>query len=553
MKENIRKFLCIIIVLINIVILLPDNTYAIDPDLANPDFSQNEHEGGGGLGADATEEEVSYWVRFLEELRANYYARVATIDEYTKKTEIECIYANGVVVGISRSEDGDSVYIKDYPASKLVTIDGEVVPSYSLFVNEHAIQSIRDSYTINNKTKSSNTCPPKIHYWIVAQGDGDDGKTYKGVYSFDWCYDKPYYCTDLSPTITSYLKDYGASTGGWYSPKKDDIKVIEVTGSSELKGAEFKKPEAKIPLIGERIYFVDALVDEAYSVNFKSYTNSEQAVTSSKYAQFLRKGSNAYAYLQVGNTVTSVDFADGVKDALTTAINNKKESNDDEIDVYICLKESYQSQDASRGDGLYKFSSVKHKVMKASNDENLTCGNNEDKYIMTSEICKVNVVLGGESFCDKYANTAKILSTIITLVQILVPALLIVLTGLDIGKIVLSGNLEEELPKKKTTIIIRGIVAISIFFMPTIMTLFLSLARDAGVNILNVDCLFNGGQNHSVDNCGQCQVDYRACQDTCGDDEACKNTCETEYNTCDKNHCTSSCTVVTDSEENEEE
>ena len=56
----------------------------------------------------------------------------------------------------------------------------------------------------------------------------------------------------------------------------------------------------------------------------------------------------------------------------------------------------------------------------------------------------------------------------------------------------LAGNIEEELPKRKKSIVIRLIVMIAFFFLPLIVQLIVSLAE--GVNILDVSCLFNNGE-----------------------------------------------------------
>jgi hypothetical protein len=79
--------------------------------------------------------------------------------------------------------------------------------------------------------------------------------------------------------------------------------------------------------------------------------------------------------------------------------------------------------------------------------------------------------------------------------QVLVPALTIVLTGIEIGRIVVAGNLEEELPKRKKSIIVRGIIMVTFLFLPLITQLIINLAE--GVEILNVSCLFNNGEDPS--------------------------------------------------------
>ena len=74
--------------------------------------------------------------------------------------------------------------------------------------------------------------------------------------------------------------------------------------------------------------------------------------------------------------------------------------------------------------------------------------------------------------------------------QILVPVLMIALTGFDIGKLVLSGNLDEELPKKKTIIIVRFCLTAFFFFLPLITGLIIDGLMDAGVvGVEEIDCV----------------------------------------------------------------
>ena len=78
-------------------------------------------------------------------------------------------------------------------------------------------------------------------------------------------------------------------------------------------------------------------------------------------------------------------------------------------------------------------------------------------------------------------QTSKDLAKIIGIVQLVVPVLLILLIGLDIGKLVIAGNLDEELPKQKTKIIVRFVSALVIFFLPLILQILLTTVKvDSG-------------------------------------------------------------------------
>ncbi len=92
--------------------------------------------------------------------------------------------------------------------------------------------------------------------------------------------------------------------------------------------------------------------------------------------------------------------------------------------------------------------------------------------------------------CDILGTkTVIIIQNIIRILQIGVPALVIVLIGIDITKMVLSGNLDEELPKKKKSIIIRLVIMVAFFFTPLFAKLIIQLLNASGVNIGDIECI----------------------------------------------------------------
>ncbi len=100
------------------------------------------------------------------------------------------------------------------------------------------------------------------------------------------------------------------------------------------------------------------------------------------------------------------------------------------------------------------------------------------------------------SLCtERLKNTSPVLKSIIQWGQILLPALVIILTAFDIGKIVISGNVEEELPKRKKTIINRAIILVVFLFLPLLVKVLLKLVKTSGSdiakNIEYIDCLFD--------------------------------------------------------------
>ena len=100
--------------------------------------------------------------------------------------------------------------------------------------------------------------------------------------------------------------------------------------------------------------------------------------------------------------------------------------------------------------------------------------------------------------CELLGNeTVNQIKRVINILQLLVPILVIVLSGIDLGKMVLSGNLDEELPKKKKIIIVRLILMAFFFFLPLITNILINLLQEAEViNIENSNCIIeeeNGG------------------------------------------------------------
>lgn len=414
---------------------------------------------------------ISFFV-FNDKVNAYVYNRNATI---------ECYYGNGVVAGFSYDSNGGnySAYIRDFPLAKTSIIDGEEISSFSFYNNTHAVDNLK-----------SLTCPPSIRYFKVwtSLEAGSTDKSYKGIYSFSWCtdnhldsqcthkYNSDGKCTNC---ITDALQQ--ETVVGWFfgDIKEATAGTINVTGTGLL---EQSKPEAKIPLVGERIKFVDDIGDTAYGHTYKIEVENAQAVGNNKYAQIFKGGTirngkliaSGQYFLQVGRTVTTINSLYASKERL-------------------CIKESTVIEDASSGDTSKKFSSIRHIVSEPKKDgDKYTCSSGQ-LYVRTTDVCKIKTGSVGESFCDKYSNTAFVIADIIKIMQVVVPAIVIVFTGIEIGRIVLAGNIEEELPKRKKNIIIRLIVMIAFFFLPIITQLIISLAE--GVSILDVSCLFNDGQS----------------------------------------------------------
>ena len=398
-------------------------------------------------------------------------------------TDLECVYANGVVAGLTYDATNKvySAYIKDYPVSKTVNIEGDAPTTFSFFDNDSAVSKLKNF-----------TCPSEIRYWIQFD-DTSGNRVFSGIYAFDW------HINGIS--ITSMLSDTSKYTSGhlWWKEEHTTVNMgtipvlfkekdkIGIQSNCDDRATCVKdcgcSPEGVIPLVGER-YFITGDLQGVGSHTFKSVSASEEAVSSTKYAQFYKTDKANIYLLQIGKTITSVD-------ASYISTINSLSSSDNNANIYMCVKESVTTQDASRGNSEYKFSSIRHEISSIDkSDKASTCPSGYQKFELTTETCRINSGNSNnqQSFCDKYPATAKILIRIMQILQIFVPAVTIIFTGIELGRIVVAGTLEEELPKRKKSLIIRAIMMIVFFFLPTITRLIISLAE--GVSILDVSCLF---------------------------------------------------------------
>ena len=98
------------------------------------------------------------------------------------------------------------------------------------------------------------------------------------------------------------------------------------------------------------------------------------------------------------------------------------------------------------------------------------------------------------SFCAETANIWKVIGYFVVILKIVIPILLIVLGMVDLGKAVISSD-EKEMNKAVNMLLKRFIIAVVIFFIPTIISALFNaihVADGADSNVC-IQCITNVG------------------------------------------------------------
>ena len=289
---------------------------------------------------------------------------------------------------------------------------------------------------------------------------------------------------------------YKFSDSDSFNFKKEDFDNQETTwwlwfGSwsdtyKELQAAIANTNGSIYELVSERYIITDLAGEPKYTLTYRE--KSEQATGSDNYA-YIMVYDNAYL-LKTKEKTTLLEK--GKNHFSGISVNDKGEVVGIEDDDKICINspEPFSTTDSTGvASHYYKYGQIRYEISTGE------CKGKFDR-----EHILFNKGLGfGDSpddeLCDSIMpETSKILKKIIQIAQILVPVLMIVLCGLDIGKIVVSGNIEEDLPKQKKKIIARMLVGVSFFFLPLVVMLTLDLLKESGAveaeNVKSIECLF---------------------------------------------------------------
>ena len=269
-----------------------------------------------------------------------------------------------------------------------------------------------------------------------------------------------------------------------FKPTSGHVVIIEIDNESLLSkrvywGSSAGANSFRFHLKSERVFFATD-VEPAHSWAFKS--EGQQAASTPKYLKI-------YHYLK-GNGGDSIYLLE--KDGFMTTIYDPIISVNSPLKQKGCFYEATKFIKSEKNDVAYGFSRTNHDFQSTYSISTYSkngCPGNGSLYVQVSlEEYAANASVG-TSICDVIPETSLLISTFIYYLGIIVPIFLIIFTAIDITKMVISGNLDEELPKKKKLIITRFIVAVSFFFIPIIMDIFVS--SKYGTDFGDISCLFN--------------------------------------------------------------
>lgn len=401
----------------------------------------------------------------------NMHQVIAASTLYTRHVSVSCVYNDGRVITKNYDDLAGTGYatIKDYPVRSTKKLDYNI--------SDYRLLNIDSASCVANTCSSSGynlavaselkfSCPSTFTRWLTyLEGDKEEYTLvyYTGTLLNGTTSTINGDCRDNDQRVYCYLKKNNKT--GWFSNKDNNVNFVNLTGEHNSSD--------KVDLVAERITFNKDFVTTD-TCNYVYKTN--QAAGSNKYISvytYLKyTGGNVY-YLDDGESMTTVDFGSYTSTCRTGG--------------KICVNVSKRELSSAEGANEYNFSSSKHLIQPASGG---SCPAGYVLYEYISDSTGAGAGGGGLSdICSEIPNTAIVLARILDYIQIIVPALVIIYTGIDIGRIIIAGNVEEELPKRKKSIIIRLVIMITFFFIPLIIKVV--LGNIYGTDVGTIDCLYS--------------------------------------------------------------
>ena len=385
----------------------------------------------------------------------------------TNDYELVCEYKDGAIVTITKfGIYVDSTNVASGTSSTIGALNQKATSFYLNSSQQNSIDSegnIVES-KIHNILDNKLFCPTKLYVSRVPMAwdknldlEMDDSTEDLDSYTY-------YYHTEESDIRDKVLNDK------YYQAKRNRD---EATGGIDRQVAEKKLSAYK----QEMTYLASETANlistkEAKICDYETKTSKDN-VSVSTISIYLYDN---IQFLYNGNTVTPLSKK--ISDCPSTG------------DLY--LNDPSKKTIGDETSGKYRYDNIRFDYDKtASGCKSKNAGQDCQGYVYlgtrhgdgnispSSELC---VFIG--------SNVTNILKEVIAWGQVLVPAIVIILIGLDITKMVLAGNLDEELPKKKKSIIIRLVIMLVFFFAPLVATLIINLLQSAGISVGDIECIF---------------------------------------------------------------
>lgn len=371
--------------------------------------------------------------------------------------ELICTYNDGAELTITK----DNIYLVNMSSSAEFSNNSAI--SFFLTEDQKNVRDTDGKVTKSNADlllRNSRHCPSKLYVYKVSSKEDsnvEEDMKLDGIYNY------------------------------YYSTKSGIAEEV----SSKTKGCGFLWLNDCVVALAEEVSNTNLVSEEANLYSSKTTTICDYAIKSDNDSL---SSSSVSIYLYAGihflDNGTRTTPLQETFQSCPASLSKEELEQDNPKGTYLYINDPIPKMVGTNTSGNYKYN---HISFYASTDSE-TCKANND-----GNACTQYQFIGsrsGDSGDNSEIDVCKLLGNktivelkkIISALQIIVPALLMVLISLDITKMVLAGNLTEELPKKKKSILIRLIVMLLFFFAPVIAELIIKLLADANVNIGDIEC-----------------------------------------------------------------
>lgn len=252
---------------------------------------------------------------------------------------------------------------------------------------------------------------------------------------------------------TSYLSSYKSELKNYYDRQVNTANIYGSIDWSDWKDWKTNAPKdcASKTKKGD---FVKCYMDEARENSVDGY---QTTAYESAYAKQASKAGCSEKELTIDDNDIQKVWNDLFQKLFDNGIINEE------------AKEELQN---NLDEQMKKISEAKAALFKATGLNELKATKSEKK-----ETISCNELFGSASDEDSLMS---FIVWIFNILRFLVPVILIILGSIDFGKVVLSND-KEAMSKALSTFVIRVIIAIAIFLLPTLISLILRILSNAGV------------------------------------------------------------------------